>query len=89
MRRDSDYGKSSGKKERLNGAQPMGKRMGYCYGRDLAMGIPSYDGEPEKANLVPLKNRFSAQHDVSMSEAMKMVKGHTTSSRINKMNDTD
>jgi len=66
-----------------------GKKEKGCFGRRLDMGIPSYDGEPEKAKLVPMKNRFSAQHDVSQEEAMRMVKGRGTSSMISKMNDTD
>jgi len=81
------------RKEKNNGsgkaAQPTGKMMANCYGRELGMGIPAWDGEPEKAGLVPLKNRFSAQHDVSMKEAMSMVRGRGTSNQIEKMNDTD
>lgn len=83
-----------GGKEHLKGAQRAGKKESGMFGRELDMGIPSWDGEPEKAGLVPLKNRFSAQHDVSMSEAMRCVKGHGTSAEINgkridRMNDTD
>lgn len=66
-----------------------GKKMKGSFGRELDMGIPSYDGAADKAGLVSLTNRFSAQHDVSMKEAMSCVKGRSTSSRINKMNDTD
>jgi hypothetical protein len=75
--------------EKSKGAQPCGKKMADAYGRELGMGIPFYDGEPEKAKLVPLKNRFSAQHDVSMDEAMRSVRGRGTSNDIEKMNDTD
>jgi len=62
------------------------EHSGKCFGRKLSMGIPSYDEPVEKSNGTPLKNRFSAQHDVSMSEAMKKVKGVGTSAQSNKKN---
>lgn len=77
------------RKEKLNGKQSTGKKMAGCFGRELDMGIPSYDGELDKAKLVPLKNRFSPVHDVSQEEAMRTVRGRGTSNAIEKMNDTD
>ena len=65
------------------------KDSGKCFGRKASMGIPSYDEPAGKAALVALKNRFSAQHDVSQDEAMRMVKGRGTSNMIQKRNDTD
>ena len=62
------------------------ENSGKCFGRKLSMGIPSYDEAVKKSKLVPEKNRFSAQHDVSMSEAMKVVKGVGTSAESNKKN---
>lgn len=59
---------------------------GKCFGRKLSMGIPSYDESVKKSKLVPEKNRFSALHDVSMSEAMRKVKGDGTSAQSNKKN---
>ena len=48
-------------------------------------GIPSWDSpEPNDEALVPLKNRFSAQHDCSEEEAYRMVRGSTTSANIKK-----
>jgi hypothetical protein len=70
-------------------SKEYGSRMAGCFGREASMGIPSYDSEPEKAGLVPLKNRFSAQHDVSQDEAMRVVRGRGTSAMTEKMNDTD
>jgi hypothetical protein len=88
MRKDrKEYG-YEGRKENLKGAQPCGKKMVGAYGRELGMGIPSYDGEPEKAGLVPLKNKFSWM-ECSQDEAYKMVRGRGTSNDIEKMNDTD
>ncbi len=66
-----------------------GKKEKGCFGREATMGIPSYDGEPEKAKLVPLRNKFSAQHDNSQEEIMRAVRGHGSSSMISKMNATD
>jgi len=42
-----------------------------CLGT-LELGIPSYDeGEPWDEPLTPLKNRFSAIHDVQMDEVLR------------------
>ena len=87
MRRKEMY--KSSEKEKLGSEQYFGKKEAGVYGRGSCMGIPEYDVEAEKAGLTPLKNRFSAQHDVSMSEAMRMVKGRGTSDQTEKMNDTD
>lgn len=86
MRKDG-YKKEDGK-ERLKGSQPTGKKMAGCFGRELDMGIPSWDGEPEKAGLVSLKNKFSWMES-SQEEAYRMVRGRGTSNNIEKMNDTD
>lgn len=59
---------------------------GKCFGRKLSMGIPSYDDSGAKSHGTPLKNRFSQQHDVSMEEAMRVVKGSGTSAQANKKN---
>jgi len=80
--------RKDGKKEHLKGSQPTGKKMANMFGRELSMGIPSWDGEPEKAGLVPLKNKFSWM-ECSQGEAYKMVRGRGTSNDIEKMNDTD
>ncbi len=88
MRKDSYSTKDANGKEKLKGAQPTGKKMSGCFGRELNMGIPSWDGEPEKAGLVPLKNKFSWMES-SQEEANRVVRGRGTSSQIEKMNDTD
>lgn len=63
--------------------QKGGKKMADCYGRNLGMGIPSYDDEPMKAKLVPLKNKFSA-HEMSQEETLRAVKGRGSSSHSEK-----
>lgn len=49
-----------------------------------SQGIPSYDKEPANAKLVPLSNKFSALHDVSMDAAIRMCGGSSTSANIKK-----
>lgn len=51
----------------------------------VEQGIPSYNKEPSNCGETPMKNRFSAQHDVSQDEAMRMVRGAGTSAQMNKM----
>ncbi len=70
-------------------AKEYGKKGTKCFGINASMGIPGYDEAVSKAGLVPLKNRFSAQHDVSQDEAMRVVRGKGTSSMTEKMNSTD
>lgn len=60
-----------------------------CFGRKLGMGIPAHDASLQKAVLTPLTNKFSAQHDVSMSSAIKKAHGSGTSAQMNKKNAAD
>lgn len=69
-------------------ATKEGRKEKGCFGRELSMGIPSYDEAVEKCGLTPEKNKFSWMQS-SQSEAMKMVKGRGTSAMLEKMNDTD
>lgn len=63
-------------------------RYGANSGQDMELGtcevgIPSWDSpEPNDEPLTPLKNRFSALHDVSEDEAYRVVRGSTTSANI-------
>lgn len=41
----------------------------------MSQGIPGYNSEPTTEPLVKLSNKFSALHDVSMKEAVRMVGG--------------
>lgn len=55
--------------------------MGGKYGANLvkslgttSQGISKFSKEPSESSLTPLSNRFSAQHDIKMSEAIKIAK---------------
>lgn len=61
--------------ERMDAKQEGARKQKGVFGRELSMGIPDWDKELNEENGAPMRNRFSAQHDVSMAEAMRVVKG--------------
>ncbi len=62
----------------------MEKEKG-CFGYKGDMGIPHHD-ESISEGLTPLKNRWTALHEVSMEEARRMV-GHNAKERKMSMRD--
>jgi hypothetical protein len=64
--------------ERMDGRQPAGRRLKGAFGRELNMGIPSYDGELNYEDGAPMRNKFSWMQ-MSQEETLRAVKGRGTS----------